>query len=105
MSTQTQRERVYPKSIVHNQYLFFMKKLNFIRKGILLLTLFILTSHLNAQLTFTQAMDNVLAPLDKGKIPTGILYDRIKPIANIDLFNVPSGDPYVSDYSYFKQAY
>ena len=63
-------------------------------------------SSINAQLlTFTQAMDSLLAPLDKSRITTGILYERVKPLANIDLFNIPSSDPFISENSYFRQAY
>jgi hypothetical protein len=84
-----------------------MTKLNFIRTGIVMSILCIYTFNSVGQssLTFTQAMDSVLAPLDKNRIPTGILYERVKPIANIDLFNLPSSDPFISDYSYFNQAY
>ena len=56
-------------------------------------------------LTFSQAMDSLLAPLDKNRITTGILYERVKPYANIDLFNTQANDPFISDFSYFRQAY
>ena len=50
-------------------------------------------------------MDSILAPLDKTRITTGILYERVKPFANIDLFNISSSNPFVSENSYFRQAY
>ena len=83
-----------------------MKKLDFIRTGIIM-SLLLANAILLAQspLTFTQAMDSLLAPLDKSRIPTGILYERVKPMANIDLFNAPSSDPFISEYSFFRQAY
>ena len=83
-----------------------MKKLNFIRTGILMLLLWCsnLIGDAQSTLTFTQAMDSLFAPLDKGRITTGILYERAKPFSNIDLFNI-SSDPFISEYKYFCQAY
>jgi hypothetical protein len=49
-------------------------------------------------------MDSLFAPLDKGRVSTGILYDRVMPLANIHLFNTPQG-PAISDYSFYCQAY
>lgn len=84
-----------------------MRKLNFIQRGIVMPILVSCSFAATAQssLTFTQAMDSLLAPLDKSRIPTGILYERVKPLANIDLFSVPSPDPFISEYRYFGQAY
>jgi hypothetical protein len=86
-----------------------MKKLNFIRTGIVMSLLLCCNLIANAQsqspLTFTQAMDSLLAPLDKSRIPTGILYERVEPFANIDLFNISSPDPFISEYSFFCQTY
>ena len=83
-----------------------MRKLNKLRSTALLLLLLLLNFIASSQsLTFTQAMDSLLAPLDKSRVTTGILYERVKPLANIDLFNLPSADPYISDYSFFCQAY
>ena len=84
-----------------------MRKLNIIRVSLSmhLLILFNFTISAQSSLTFKQAMDSLLAPLDKTGVTTGILYERAKPLANIDLFNVPSADPYISDNSYFFQAY
>lgn len=84
-----------------------MKKLNFIRTGITMPLLFVCCFFANAQspISFTQAMDSILAPLDKAPISTGILYERVKPMANIDLFNLTFSDPFIAEYSYFGQAY
>jgi len=79
----------------------------FALKGILLpFMLSMVCSSTTAQfLTFTQTMDSLLAPLDKNRVTTGILYERVKPLANIDLFNITSSDPFISENSYFRQAY
>jgi hypothetical protein len=86
-----------------------MKKLNFIRTGIVMSLLLFCKLIANAQsqspLTFTQAMDSLLSPLDKSRIPTSILYERVEPFANIDLFNISSPDPFISEYSFFCQTY
>lgn len=84
-----------------------MKKLNFIQTCIVMPLLLCLTINSRAQssLSFTQAMDSLLAPLDKNKITSGILYERVMPLANIDLFNNNFGDPFISEYSYYCQAY
>jgi hypothetical protein len=50
-------------------------------------------------------MDSLFAPLDKNRVTTGILYERVMPWADIDLFNLPSEDTFISKYSYYCQAY
>ena len=51
---------------------------------------------------FVNKVDSITANLNKSYITTGILYDRVPPLAALDLFN-PQVD--TSDYDYFTQAY
>lgn len=48
--------------------------------------------------------DSYTSALDKSQIPTGILYDRVVPFANLPQFN-PDHPLDTSDYSHWKQAY
>jgi len=73
-------------------------------------TLFLLLSLLQQQVaaqdtSFTQTMDYILAPLDKNRIPTGILYERVMPWANIDLYNDAGQNPPPCNFDFFMQAY
>lgn len=83
-----------------------MRKFMILKKVLLLfLLLQVYNSIYSQSLSFTQAIDSILAPLDKSRITTGILYERVKPMANIDLFNIASSNPFISENSYFRQAY
>ncbi|MBD0257772.1 MAG: hypothetical protein ICV83_18825, partial [Cytophagales bacterium] len=52
---------------------------------------------------FQLAVDNALRYLNKSQIPTGILYDRVYPLARLDAFNDVSTDK--SSYWHYIQAY
>lgn len=52
--------------------------------------------------TFQGKADYVLQYLDKNQIPTHILYDRVFPLARLDVFNQGTSD--TSSYGQFMQA-
>lgn len=49
--------------------------------------------------------DSLLLPLDKSQVPTHILYDRVAPVALLDIFNRRYDNPDTSDVHHFLQAY
>ena len=75
-----------------------MRKLTTLVGGLCLL----LMCHAQSDNPFTLKVDSVTVPLDKSYITTGILYDRVRPFAALDLFN-PQTD--TSEYYLFTQAY
>ena len=53
--------------------------------------------------TFQGKSDYILQYIDKSKIPTQILYDRVFPMAGLDFFNQATND--TSSYTHFIQSY
>jgi hypothetical protein len=75
------------------------------RKQILLIAIFIIAiNQLCAQSDnpVVQKADSITANLNKTYVTTGILYDRVAPLAGLDLFNSQTD---TSDYALFTQAY
>lgn len=52
--------------------------------------------------SYRASVDDALVNLDKSQIPTGILYDRVFPLARLDIFNQSAAD--TSSYQHFLQA-
>ena len=53
--------------------------------------------------SYTQGVDEKLQLLDKNELTTGILYDRVYPLANLTVFNQTEAD--TSYVTHFYQAY
>ncbi|UKJ07135.1 hypothetical protein [Solitalea lacus] len=54
--------------------------------------------------TYLQETANILLPIDKSKVPTGILYDRVFNLAGLERFTGVLGSD-TSDIDHFHQAY
>ncbi|RFS15557.1 triacylglycerol lipase [Emticicia sp. C21] len=54
------------------------------------------------EVSYQESLDWAFYPLDKTKITTGILYDRVLPIAKLATFNTTGN---ISDTDHFQQAY
>jgi pimeloyl-ACP methyl ester carboxylesterase len=81
-----------------------IKKLIAMRKQVLITTFVVVSNILHAQSDnpFVQSADSMMVNLNKTYITTGILYDRVAPLAGLDLFNSQTD---TSTYSLFMQAY
>lgn len=59
--------------------------------------------------TYTQLVDSLISPLDKTRVPGGILYDRILPTAGLERFNQYSSSSathlFQSYYELYQSAY
>lgn len=65
-----------------------------------LLALLLLTLAFSQDKTYTTAMDSLLSHVDKSSMTTGILYDRIFPISDLETNTSPG-----ITYEYFMQIW
>jgi hypothetical protein len=82
-----------------------MKKLFLLFAGILLLASHFASAQVPPELnfpTYRQDADAIFSLLDYNKIPTGILYDRVYPIASLQNYNLGLID--TTGYSHFLQS-
>lgn len=62
-----------------------------------------ITTLLTYDYDYTAYVDSLMQHLDKSGVTTGILYDRVTPLASLQDFNKPAAD--TSSYWHFIQAY
>ncbi len=76
------------------------------KKILLRACLFLACATINAQVTYTldtlTNVDSLIAPLNKESFTSGVLYDRVVPIANLTSFNTATNN--VSSLPHFEQA-
>ncbi len=76
------------------------------KKILLRACLLLACATINAQVTYTldtlTNVDSLIAPLNKESFTSGVLYDRVVPIANLTSFNTATNN--VSSLPHFEQA-
>lgn len=79
-------------------------KKNDVNKNILHAAGFLLFSFGNA---FAQnnSFDKKLQKIDQSAVISGIIYDRVLPLSDLSIFNMPADKPHnTADFRFFKQA-